>query len=111
APPPAPARVRPATAQGRRPPETGQGEKRRHAWPDPSRFPFRPQDHVEEKQRDFLPPLHGEGGRSAATTGWEGLVMQGATLDLPWRPHPASPYRLSHPPHEGEGEALAYMFG
>jgi len=25
--------------------------------------------------------------------------------DLPKRPHPASPFGLSHPPHEGEGEA------
>src|SRR5690606_35708291 len=58
-----------------------------------------------------LPPRPGEGGREA--TGWGGLGdterrvdAGGSALDLPCRPHPVSPFRLNHPPRDGEGEGL-----
>ena len=41
----------------------------------------------------------------AQRPGGEGQAILGAALDLPCRPHPASPCGLSHPPRDGEGEA------
>ena len=40
----------------------------------------------------------------AQRPGGEGAVRRSGADDLPNRPHPASPFGLSHPPHEGEGE-------
>src|SRR5690606_33551108 len=51
-----------------------------------------------------LPPLYGEGGRAA--TGWGGPGDRGSASEQTCRPHPTSPFGLSHPPHEGEGETF-----
>jgi len=35
------------------------------------------------------------------------MAILRAELGSPKRPHPTSPFRPSHPPHEGEGESQA----
>ncbi len=54
----------------------------------------------------MLSPLMGR--VVAQRPGGEGMVIRNAALDLRKRPHPASPFGLSLPPHEGEGEASRY---